>query len=384
MHLNAMMDFPRSQTPVPLAGSNVRVAFGVGNLSQLGSITKSEGGSRVLLVSDAGIVAAGHVARAVRSLYRAGLTVRVFDGVEENPTTHHVMRGLRVAADFKPDFVIGLGGGSSMDCGKGINFLFTNGGQMQDYWGTDKASKPLLPFIAVPTTAGTGSDAQSFALITDPETHQKMACGDKKALPRVALLDAELTATQPPKVAAATGIDALAHAVETAGTTRRNETSLRFSRQAWNLLESSYEQSMRDPTDIDARERMLLGAHLAGAAIENSMLGAAHAAANALTASCDTVHGVAVGLMLPHVIRFNSSSDEQPYESLMTDAKDLARRIESMLDAGSLPRRLEQVGANENLIPELAAIAAKQWTATFNPRTVSESEFMQLFRAALK
>ena len=101
-----------------------------------------------------------------------------------------------------------------MDCAKGINFLYSNGGRMQDYWGVDKATKPMLPMIAVPTTAGTGSDAQSFALITDPETHQKMACGDKKALPKVALLDPDLTAaTQPPKVAAATGIDAVAHAV---------------------------------------------------------------------------------------------------------------------------------------------------------------------------
>ncbi len=383
MYVNAMMDVPRSQTPLPIAGSKVRVAFGVGNLSQLGSITKAEGGSRVLLISDAGIVAAGHVERAVRSLYRAELTVRVFDGVEENPTTHHVTRGLRIAADFEPDFMIGLGGGSSMDCAKGINFLLTNGGQMQDYWGTDKATKPLLPFIAVPTTAGTGSDAQSFALITDPHTHQKMACGDKKALPRVALLDAELTATQPPKVAAATGIDALAHAVETAGSTRRNETSLRLSRQAWAMLESSYERAMRNPADIEAGERMLLGSHLAGAAIENSMLGAAHAAANALTATCGTVHGVAVGLMLPHVIRFNSAGDDHPYDALMKDANELAHRIELMLDAGSLPRGLEQVGATENLIPELAAIAAKQWTATFNPRTVGEAEFEQIFRTAI-
>ena len=143
--------------------------------------------------------------------------MRVFDEVGENPTTIHVGKGVIAARPFNPDLIIGLGGGSAMDCGKGINFLLTNGGRMQDYWGTDKATKPLLPFVAVPTTAGTGSDAQSYALITDPDTHQKMACGDAKALPRVALLDPELTATQPPKVAAATGIDAVAHAVESAG-----------------------------------------------------------------------------------------------------------------------------------------------------------------------
>lgn len=376
------MDVPRSTTPLPIAGSDVRVALGCGNLKHLGEIARGEGASRVLLVSDAGIVDAGHVERAVRALYRAGLTVRVFDGVEENPTTLHVMRGLRVALDFKPDLLIGLGGGSSMDCCKGINFLLTNGGRMEDYWGVGKASQPMLPFIAVPTTAGTGSDAQSFALITDPQTHQKMACGDKKALPRVALLDAELTATQPPKVSAATGIDAVAHAVETAATNRRNDTSLRFSRRAWDLLEPSCDRVMRDPSDTQARERMLLGSHLAGAAIENSMLGAAHAAANALTATCDTVHGVAVGLMLPHVVRFNAES-ENPYRALVEDAGQLVRRVEALLDAGGLPRRLEQVGASEALIPELAALAARQWTATFNPRPVGEAEFVRFFRAAL-
>src|SRR5205814_9850678 len=145
-----------------------------------------------------------------------------------------------------------------------------------DYWGTNKAEKPLLPFVAVPTTAGTGSDAQSYALITDPDTHQKMACGDAKALPRVAVLDPDLTATQPSKVAAATGIDAVAHAVESSASTRRNDISRKLSRAAWDLLEPAYERAVKDPTDADARQRMLLGAHLAGAAIENSMLGAAH------------------------------------------------------------------------------------------------------------
>ena len=191
-------------TPTALPGSEVRVVFGSGNLDYIGEIARSQGATRILLVTDPGIRDAGHVERAVRSFYRAGLPVRVFDGVIENPTTVQVGKGLFVAREFKPDMIVGLGGGSSMDCAKGINFLYTNGGRMQDYWGTGKATQPMLPLLAVPTTAGTGSEAQSYALITDPETHQKMACGDKKALPKIALLDPELTATQPPKVAAAT------------------------------------------------------------------------------------------------------------------------------------------------------------------------------------
>ncbi len=377
-----MIDLPHSPTPLPIEGSGVRIAFGAGRLNDLGTITAAEGGTRILLVTDPGIREAGHVEHAVRVFYKAGINVRVFDGVGENPTTIHAGRGLFVAREFKPDLIVGLGGGSSMDCAKGINFLFSNGGRMQDYWGVDKATQPMLPMIAVPTTAGTGSDAQSFALITDPDTHQKMACGDRKALPKVAVLDPDLTATQPPKVAAATGIDAVAHAVETAATTRRNDVSLRFSRQAWGLLETGFEKVMRNSDDSTAREQMLLGAHLAGAAIENSMLGAAHALANGLTAVCGTVHGIAVGLMLPHVVRFNSRNGN-PYSSLMEDAELLARRIEALLDAGKLPRKLSEIGADESKLGELSAIAAKQWTATFNPIKVGEGELWKMYEMAL-
>ena len=367
-----------------IPGSDVRVVFSGGSIDRLGEIIAAEGSKRVLLVSDPGIRDAGHEERAVRSLYRAGLVVKVFDEVEENPTTIHVGKGVIAAKPFNPDVIVGLGGGSAMDCGKGINFLLTNGGRMQDYWGVNKATKPLLPFVAIPTTAGTGSDAQSAALITDPDTHTKMACWDRKALPRLAILDPELTATQPAKVAAATGIDAIAHAVESSASTKRNETSRKLSRAAWEILEPAYERAIRDASDAAARERMLLGAHLAGAAIENSMLGAAHALANGLSAVCGTVHGVAVGLMLPHVVRYNAAGpDGNPYSDLMPDAEQLARRIEALLDAGSMPRRLADLGATEAQLLQLAQIAAKQWTATFNPRKVGEVELLSIYRAAM-
>jgi alcohol dehydrogenase len=375
---------PNGSHPQQIPGSDVRVVFSSGSIDRLGELVTGEGCSRVLLVSDPGIRDAGHEERAVRSLYKAGLVVKVFDEVEENPTIIHVGKGVIAAKPFNPDVIVGLGGGSAMDCGKGINFLLTNGGRMVDYWGVNKATRPLLPFIAVPTTAGTGSDAQSAALITDPETHAKMACWDRKALPRLAILDPELTATQPPKVAAATGIDAIAHAVESSASNKRNDVSRELSRAAWKLLEPAYETAVREPTDTRARERMLLGAHLAGAAIENSMLGAAHAIANGLTAVCGTAHGVAVGLVLPHVVRFNAdTSAGNPYNDLMPDAAALARRLEQLLDAGGLPRRLGDVGVTPEQLPEITKVAAKQWTATFNPRQVGEAELRRIIDAAI-
>src|SRR5262249_40509008 len=145
-----------------------RVIYGAGSLAQLGTRVRELGGSRVLLVTDPGLEAAGHPTRALASLAEANLTAFVFDGVEENPTTEHVERGLAVATKHRIDFIVAIGGGSAMDCAKGINFLFTNGGRMHDYVGIGKASKPMLPSLGVPTTAGTGSEAQSFSLVADP------------------------------------------------------------------------------------------------------------------------------------------------------------------------------------------------------------------------
>ncbi|MCY2967984.1 MAG: iron-containing alcohol dehydrogenase, partial [Planctomycetota bacterium] len=191
-----------------------RVVFGAGKLTELGTLALELGARRGLLVTDRGLAKAGHPQRGIALLEQAGLTVTVFDDVQENPTSDDVERGLAVARAAQIDLLIGLGGGSSMDCAKGINFLLTNGGVMEDYWGTGKAKLPMLPMIAVPTTAGTGSEAQSYALIANTRTHMKMACGDPKAACKIALLDPELTLSMPPSVTTASGIDAVSHAVE--------------------------------------------------------------------------------------------------------------------------------------------------------------------------
>ncbi len=375
------MTFAEAPLPSILEKSRTRVVFGCGALERLGGLVADEGGTRVLVVTDPGIVAAGHVARAMDALRAAGVSGVVFDGTAENPTTAHVSRGVAAARACDADFIVGLGGGSSMDCAKGVNFLLTGGGEMKDYWGVGKATKPMLPMIAVPTTAGTGSEAQSFALITDPVTHQKMACGDPKAAARWAILDPELTRTQPGAVAAATGIDAVAHAVETAGTTKRGEASLAFTREAWRLLDRSFERAMAHPEDLDARTDMLLGAHLAGAAIECSMLGAAHACSNPLTAQFGITHGLAVGALLPHVVRFNAEG-ANPYAAISADAGVLADRVEVMLRAAGLSLTLRELGVAASAIPNLSDQAATQWTAKFNPRPVQAADLAQIYHAA--
>lgn len=371
-----------------------RVVFGPGSVDRLGELARELGGTRVLLVTDQGIRDAGHEERGLASLSGAGLDAAVFDDVMPNPTTDDVERGLAVARERQIDLIVGLGGGSAMDCAKGINFLLTNGGRMQDYWGVGKAARTMLPMIAVPTTAGTGSEAQSFALIADAKTHMKMACGDKKAACRVAILDPELTVSMPRTVTAATGIDAISHAVESFVTKRRNPISQIFSRRAWKLLAHAFPIVVEQPEHVEARGAMLLGAHLAGAAIENSMLGATHALANPLSAHFDTTHGVAIGVMLPHVVRFNADAVGPQYGELAEDAglcrrddpeapHKLAEHLRGLAARAGLPTTLTECDIDPSLIPQMAEEAAKQWTGTFNPRPVDAGSLKELYRCAL-
>ena len=358
--------------------SSTRVVFGENALDQLGDLTKELGGAKVLLVTDPGIIRSGIVDRPIYSLKAVGLDAFVFDGVAENPTNRHVAEGVQFAKDHEGiDLLIGLGGGSAMDCAKGINFILTNGGQMEDYWGVDKATKPMLPSIGIPTTAGTGSEAQSFALISQEDTHQKMACGDKKARFRTVILDPVVTRTTPKGVTAATGIDAISHAVESYVCTRRNPISQMFAKEAWRLMEKSFEVVVRDPENIEARSRMLLGAHLAGAAIENSMLGATHACANPLTARYNITHGIAVGLMLPSVIQFNSQAVSTLYQELYPSP--LHERVSELKAGARLPERLRDFEIQREDLPQLAEAASKEWTGKFNPRPVRKVELLELY-----
>lgn len=359
-----------------------RVIFGENSIEKLAESTITLGGSRVLIVTDPGIQEAGILKRTYSALNSEKIPCYVFTNVDPNPTTKHVEAAVQFAKANAPiDLIIGLGGGSAMDCAKGTNFLLTNGGKMEDYWGTNKATQPMLPSIGIPTTIGTGSEAQSFALIAQEDTHIKMACGDKKAQFGTVILDPTLTQTLPKSVAAVTGIDAIAHAIESYVSTRRNPMSQMFSYHAWKLLEAYFEPAL-DAKNLEARGKMLFGAYLAGVAIENSMLGAAHACANPLTARYGITHGIAVALMLPHVIRFNKTIAGESYYELFSDG-NLADRVEAIMQIGDLPNTLQDCPVQHHVrstdISTLAKEAAVQWTAQFNPRSLEIHDFMRLY-----
>jgi alcohol dehydrogenase len=370
-----------------------RVIFGTGAVERLGELARELNFRRTLLVADHGLVASGHVDEAVGPLEKSGVEVFRFHDFEVNPDTLMIENGARFTATLKIDSIIGLGGGSSMDCAKGINFLLTNGGRMTDYRGYAKAQEPMLPMIAIPTTAGTGSEAQSYALISDAQTHEKMACGDPKAAFRIALLDPALTVSQPRSITATSGYDAIAHAVETYVTTRRNPVSELFSREAWRMLEPNFERVLSEPDNIAARGAMQLGAFYAGVAIENSMLGATHACANPLTARYGTAHGAAIAMLLPTVVRWNeeTGTDYRPLlnwssiagrDNHVTPGEQLARRLEELAEAGGLRSNLRSAGISETELPALAADAAQQWTGTFNPRPFDQQGAIEIYQCA--
>ena len=377
-----------------------RIVFGAGSIQRLGELARELGALKILVVSDQGVVNAGLFERGKASLEQSQLIVEGFHDFAENPNTDNVNLGLSAAQRFRPDLIVGLGGGSSMDCAKGINFLYSCGGRMQDYWGIGKAKGPMLPMIAVPTTSGTGSETQSFALISDAETHVKMACGDPGAACKVAILDPELTVTQPNRVTALTGIDAITHALETYVCNKRTPISECFSLESWERLIVGFPSVLQNPNDLRGRSEMQLGACFAGMAIEASMLGAAHALANPLTAYLGTPHGQAVGLMMPHVIRFNAPVVGDRYARLVRSCSMTANTHSdaSTVLSELVTNWLTQAGLSTNLatlsgwpahqesasfIEKLGEMASKQWTASFNPRSPSKTDFIELYTAAI-
>lgn len=377
--------------------TRTRLVFGAGATDQLGELATGLGARRAFLVTDPRMVAAGYTGQAERALIAAGIEVRRHDDTPENPSAVDVDACRAALGDWQADVLVGLGGGSNIDAAKGCNLVRAGGGRMEDYWGRDKAKGELLPLIAIPTTAGTGTEVQSFALIEQDETHQKMACGDPQVTPAIAILDPVLTVTQPPFVTGCTGLDALGHAIETAVTKARNAVSQQYSLDAFLRINANLPRVLADPDDLEARGAMLIGSTLAGLAIENSMLGAAHSMANPLTAHHGLAHGQAVALVLPSVIRHNMGDSEPAagYAKLAragelcgddsTDAdasEQLALRVEQLTTSAGVGSSLGGHGVAESTIAQLADEAAQQWTAQFNPVPVATRDFVALFRAA--
>lgn len=364
-----------------------RIVFGPGSSARIGELTNAR---TVLLVSDPGVAAAGHTDVVASGLREHRIRVHVFSGVRENPTISGVSACAAVARQHEPDLLIGLGGGSSLDVAKACAMVCAEGIDIARRPGMTASTQPHIPMIAVPTTAGTGSECQPHAVICDDATHTKTAFATSRSLPALAVLDPVLTVTQPRRVTADSGFDAIVHAVEVWVTNAGNPLSQMLAGEAFSLLTVNLPTVLADPANEDARGRVQLGAAWAGLGIAHSMLGAAHAAGNALTARYPISHGAAVASMLPAVIRFNSRDDRvrAQYAALAARAglapseSALLERLSELWSLTPNPASLSGFGVRAEDIDDLAVEAARQRTGSFNPRDVSVGAFKELFTEA--
>ena len=352
-----------------------RIVFGLGEFARLGEIARDAGGARCFFVADRRISEGRHGQEAVRSLKARRMDVASFHDFTATPTPAMIEAGRVIAAAHNPDIIVAMGSASALEAAKAINVVLMNGGSIADYRGYGRVAKPLLPMVAVPTVAGSGSEALTNTIVFDPHTRSNLTCGDPKIYFRTVLLDAGLTLGLARETEATSGYLAIANAVEALASPRRTPLAECFAHEAWRLLDANFERAMHSPEDIDARGALLLGAHFAGAAVENSSLGSAHACAAPITANFGLVRGAALALVLPAVLEWQDGNGELPAHP---------ERLRELRASGRLAASLQDAGVPEASLPRLAEEAATQWTGRMGPRAFDAQAAMEIYQAAYK
>jgi len=367
-----------------------------GSVARLGEFAADLGAKQVLFVCDPGIERLGLANAAIEALEQAGIAASVFAKVEADPSAQTVEDAAAHARAIGADAVIGFGGGSPMDVAKAAALLAASEQPLEEAYGVDQAKGPRLPLILIPTTAGTGSEVTPIAILTVGED-TKMGIVSRHLLPDVALLDAQLTVGLPPHITAATGIDAMVHAIEAyTSVIKKNPVSDALAMTALELLGQGVPAAYADGQDIEARGNALLGASMAGMAFANAPVAAVHALAYPIGARYHVPHGVSNALVLPYVLRFNLSAAKDQYGALApllctpseialaaTPASALLEKLERLCDEMAVPRRLRDVGIGEDALPRLADDAMLQTRLLVNnPRTVSRDDALAIYEAA--
>lgn len=368
--------------------------FGSGSIARIGEIAAQSLGPRVLLVTDAGLVKAGLLEKALHALEEAGVAADVFDGVVADPPEAVVLAGVDRAKAFEARAVIGFGGGSSIDVAKLVALLSPGGEELSEVYGVGLAKGPRLPLLAVPTTAGTGSEVTPISIVTTG-AHEKKGVVSPLIIPDIALLDPDLTLNLPPPVTAATGIDAMVHAIEayTSTSANNNPVSKTLAKEALRLLGRHIERAVHHGRDGEARAAMLLGSLLAGQAFANSPVAAVHALAYPIGGHFGVPHGLSNALVLPHVLRFNASACATHYAELaphafpgLEDGASADAFVESLAALCAkvgLQPRLRDVGIPQDALPMLAEDAMKQTRLLVNnPRPLTLDDARAIYEAA--
>lgn len=371
------------------------VIYGFNAVDQLTSIITQQGFQRIMIITDPGILKAG-LLEDVKKRIPEGLEVAVYDQVEANPSIGTCEKALSVLTGIEAEVIVAVGGGSAIDVAKAVGVLATNGGNIAEYEGADKFAQPILPLIAIPTTAGTASEVTVFTVITDTDREYKLTVAGYKLAPRWALVDPVMTTTMPKQVTASTGLDALVHAIESYTSQMASPLSKALAREAIRLISANLRQAVYNGENLVARDNMLMGSLLAGLAFSNTRLGNCHAMSHPVSAMFGVPHGVANSILMPHIMEFNALSVPELFADIAADMGEVLenltliekawKAVESFkklsLDVG-IPQRLSDFKVASSRIEEMARDAMKSGNIAVNPRKTQIEDIIQLYERAM-
>ena len=372
------------------------MVFGLNSLAEAGFSAARLGAKRPFIVTDPGIIEAGWVAELVDHLLDAGLQPGIWSGVTPNPKDHEVACGFEQYHAFGGDVIIGIGGGSCLDAAKGIASLTGNGGSIVDYAGVDLVTRPIPPLLMIPSTAGSGSDVSQFCIITDTSNAVKVTIMGRAVVPEISLTDPRLLSTMPQDLAAATGLDALTHAIESYVSLGHNPLADGHALNAARLVNSALQRSVDRPDDLRAGLCMAQASLEAGLAFSNAILGATHAMSHQVGGLLDLPHGVVNGVLLPHVIRFNAAVVPERFAALAdamgldvdgvpcdVAAEMLAVHVQALAYQVGAPLRLSELGVRRVDVDGMASTALQDACLTTNPRETTREDIAAIFHSAL-
>ncbi len=367
-----------------------KIEYGIGAAQGLADQVKKLNARKVLLVTDKGVVSSGLLERITGPLAAHKLKWKVFDNVEPNPKDYNVQQGTEIASRFDPDCLVALGGGSPIDCAKAIAVVAHQGGAVRDYEGPDKIGADVLPLIAIPTTAGTGSEVTFSSVITDSTEKFKFSIKDPRIAPKVALVDPEMTLTMPPELTASTGMDALTHAIEAFTAKASEPIADSAALYAVELITRYLRIAVSEGNNLEARAGMLLGSVLAGIAFSHADVAAVHCVAEALGGKYDAAHGVCNAIVLPAVMAYNLEYCKERYariaaamglacENVDQGAQQAVKEVKKLASDVQLPG-FNSLGVQEKDLEELAVNSFKNGSNIDNPRPMTKEDYLNLLR----
>ena len=371
-----------------------KIEYGVGVAKSLADVIKKDNFKRLVLVSDKGVARSGLLRQVTDALDAHQLKWTVFDRVEPNPKDYNVQQGTDIASRSGADCLVAIGGGSPIDCAKAIAVVARQGGAVRDYEGPGKIGPDVLPLIAIPTTAGTGSEVTFSSVITDSGEKFKFSIKDPKIAPKVALVDPEMTLTMPPELTAATGMDALTHAIEAFTANASEPLADSAALYAIELISAHLRNAVSDGHHMEARAGMLLGSVLAGIAFSHSDVAAVHCVAEALGGKYDAAHGVCNAVVLPAVMEYNMTYCQEryariagamglTYENAADGASQAVMAVQQLASDVRLPE-FGSLGVQEKDLEELAANSFKNGSNIDNPRPMKKEDYLKLFQRLIR